>query len=405
MTDIIKCNVCSIVIDEMLSYIQNKISIIDEESLVRICVSAFTSEEIKNSKSLLFSAVPAERRQIQRKRKGKESRDMEDIISLFKSTDPEILPVFVARQLEKLPPITFDHLDCTKLLKDLTRMSAEIENFKTTYATLNHLEELKQDFNRLKSKSIPDTSCFNVNLKRGAWCRNSGPMGLSQLQNSTLDESQNFNISNCESNNNLQYRSIKEGSKDRVNKESSLTIIEHCNEVPMQNAETGLMTHAEASQQVNCMRSEQLIDTILPSDTEIKDAEVGWQPVVNRKNKQKMRFSGRTGQACDDDKFKAAEKFMPIFISNIHNDTTEADITDYIHKKTQERVSLEKISIKKHNHHLAYKFMVPQNKLSLFLDDKLWPRGIIFRRFVHYKSPFIASSKTTVGPKINVNNG
>lgn len=73
MTDVVKCNVCNIVIDELLSYIQNKISIMDEVPLVKICVSAFTSKKISNSKSLLFSAVPADRRQIQRKRKGKES--------------------------------------------------------------------------------------------------------------------------------------------------------------------------------------------------------------------------------------------------------------------------------------------------------------------------------------------
>ncbi|XP_060810103.1 uncharacterized protein LOC132904205 [Amyelois transitella] len=231
MTDIVKCNVCNIVIDEMLSYIQNKISVIDEESLVRICVSAFTGEEIKNSKSLLFSAIPTERRKIQRKRKGKESRDMDDIIMLFKSTDPENLPVFVARQLEKLPPVTFDHLDCTKLLKDLTRMSAEIENIKSRYATLSQLEEMKLDVNRFKSMSIPATPCFNVNMKRGAWGRNSGPMGLSQFQNSTLNESHSLNTSRCDANNDIrQYRSINEGSTDHLNKKLSAKCNKRCDE-------------------------------------------------------------------------------------------------------------------------------------------------------------------------------
>ncbi|XP_026315752.1 uncharacterized protein LOC113227094 [Hyposmocoma kahamanoa] len=36
MTAVIKCNTCNIVIDEMLSYIQNKVSVMDEETLVRI---------------------------------------------------------------------------------------------------------------------------------------------------------------------------------------------------------------------------------------------------------------------------------------------------------------------------------------------------------------------------------
>ncbi|XP_060809968.1 uncharacterized protein LOC132904055, partial [Amyelois transitella] len=386
MTDIVKCNECNIVINAMLSYIQNKISVIDEESLVRICVSAFTTDEIKKSKSLLFNAVPAERRQIQRKRKGKEGRDMEDIIMLFKSTDPEIIPVFVAKQLEKLPPITFDHLDCTKLLKDLTRMSAEIENIKTTYATVNQVEELKRDLNQRFLTSIPATPCFsNINVKRGAWGRNSGPMGISQFQNSTLNESRNLMTSVCESNKNeLQYRSIKACSIESAGKQSppppQSTLTVSCDEVP--NSGAGLVTHASIeTQQENYLCPEQLTDVnTVPCDNEY----VGpWQ--MKTRGKNKLRFSGMTGQACEDDKFKAAVRFTPIFISNIHNDTNKTDIVEYILKKTQERVELEKISIKKHNNHLAYKFVVPENKLSLFLDDKIWPRGIIFRRFVNYK--------------------
>jgi hypothetical protein len=47
MSSVLKCNSCNIVIDELLSYIQNKISIVDEETLVRICTTSFSSDEIK----------------------------------------------------------------------------------------------------------------------------------------------------------------------------------------------------------------------------------------------------------------------------------------------------------------------------------------------------------------------
>lgn len=88
-TNVLKCDKCNIVIDEMLSYIQNKVSVIDEVTLVRICVSSFTGEEIKTSKSLLFDSIPTNLRKIIRKNKGKEERDLSDIINLFKSADPD----------------------------------------------------------------------------------------------------------------------------------------------------------------------------------------------------------------------------------------------------------------------------------------------------------------------------
>lgn len=66
-----------------------------------------------------------------------------DIISLFKVADSDVMPVFVARSLEKLPPITFDHLDVSKLLKILilNRLQSEIKNIKSFYVTITQVEK------------------------------------------------------------------------------------------------------------------------------------------------------------------------------------------------------------------------------------------------------------------------
>ncbi|CAB3235347.1 unnamed protein product [Arctia plantaginis] len=89
----------------------------DEQSLVQICESAFSTVDIKVAKSLLFESLS--KRPTTRKREGRTLRDLEDIISLFKETDPEKIPIFVARKLEKLPPVSFDHIDVTVLLKKI----------------------------------------------------------------------------------------------------------------------------------------------------------------------------------------------------------------------------------------------------------------------------------------------
>ncbi|CAG4974619.1 unnamed protein product [Parnassius apollo] len=169
MMNVGKCNKCNIVNDEVLSYIQNKISIADEETLVRICKSAFTSEDIKNSKTLLFESIPTDKRKILRKNKGKEERDVADMINLFKTTEPDLIPVFVARQLDKLPPILWDHLYCSKLLKDMITMKTEIVGIKSTYATLECVNELRTEVYELKTDSQPPASAFKMNMKRGAW--------------------------------------------------------------------------------------------------------------------------------------------------------------------------------------------------------------------------------------------
>lgn len=84
-----------------------------------------------------------------------------DIISVFKVNDPDVLPVFVARDLEKLPPITLDHLDVSKLLKDLMIIQTEIKNIKSSYATVEQLETLKRDCLNEKPTDISPPAVFS----------------------------------------------------------------------------------------------------------------------------------------------------------------------------------------------------------------------------------------------------
>lgn len=111
-----------------------------------------------------------------------------------------------------------------------------------------------------------------------------------------------------------------------------------------------------------------------------------WQVVNYHKKPMRYRYTGSAGICRDNEgKFKAADRKIPIFITRIHNDTTEKDIIDYVFNKTKEMILLEKISFKYEREYKAYKFFILESKSSLFLDSGLWPQGIIFRRFVNFK--------------------
>lgn len=384
----VKCNLCNIVIDEMLSYIQNKISVIDEETLVRICTTAFTSEEINRSKSLLFESVPTERRKIQRKRDGKEQRDLMDIICVLKTTEPDLVPIFVARQLEKLPPVTFDHLDCTKLLKDLVRLQDEVNNIKDTYATAKEVENLQAEIQLLRNYSPPKLPLCSINVKRGAWCLDSGPMGLSQCVEKENEQDPEYKSA--------VFSSFSSSSK----KEKSTSNADDKNIVTTQTNQS--QTNCVSETPNTCVKEKDAsmcqkhTEPAAPATARVSDDGVvnvnvnnqnNWQTVEPRKKKKlSYRYLGQRGAAeCESSKFKAAERKIAMFITNIHKDTSETDISEYIMLRTQECVTLEKITMKTGRNHNAYKFFVSECKLSLFLDVNLWPKGIIFRRFMHYR--------------------
>lgn len=110
---------------------------------------------------------------------------------------------------------------------------------------------------------------------------------------------------------------------------------------------------------------------------------------------------GTAGVSSDDSNFKAADRTIPMFITKVHKDTTEQDIIDYVYKKTQENIKLEKISFFRENKdYNAYKFFVSERKIQIFLDKTLWPQGVIFRRFVNFKR-----TTSTNGSTVNTVNG
>ncbi|XP_063375080.1 uncharacterized protein LOC134662738 [Cydia amplana] len=413
MTSTVKCTKCNIVIDEMLSYIQNKISVMGEESLVRLCTTSFTSDEIQTSKTLLFESLPNTRRNVQRKGDGKAQREINDIIQLFKTTDPDQIPIFVARNLEKLPPLTFDHLDCTKLLKDLVRLQTDLETVKETYATSKDLEELRNDMQKISSVGPPArlsmmSSC-NVNNRRGAWCMNSGPHGLTNAHDSTRRDSDGSvkydTLSPIRTNDEMQCKSVvNEGKNSNCTAQSDdnmRLVTSTANEMSHRNEQLTDQPVGPAPAGIEALMDEKLkLNSEHNQNAILHSGEEEWKEVKYKKDKRKYRYRGQFGIANElNQKFKAAERNIPMFISNIHKDTREEDIIEHIMAKTQVCVSLERIDIKKETNHKAYKFFVCPGKLPLFLDKSIWPKGIIFRKFVHFKYRYSIGENSEHGNK------
>lgn len=395
----LKCNNCNIVIDELLSYVQNKISLIDEESLIRICVGHFGIEEIQKSKSLLFESLTAGSRKIVRKGQGKENRALCDIISAFKAADPDLMPVFVARNLEKLPPITFDHLDVSDLLKRLTVLQSEIKDVKMMYATMEQMNELKVDVmnlkNRVDESSISTMKLSNVNMKRGAATIQSSGLDDSDYtlcEDSTRVESLNIGLTSSPKINNIvdeedvnKNMKIDEGVCISLRRPlpadaQMAAASEITSEKGMDVRVSSPEPNAPSEQMIG--RGKQIASTVSNKTT---DSDGQWILVANRKSSSKYRMKGKIGTAeLESGNFKAADRNIPIFISNVHIDTNEKDIVDYICCKTRLEVKLEQIRIKNHTSYKAYKFFIPQSKEHMLLNDNLWPKGIVFRRFVHF---------------------
>ncbi|VVD05298.1 unnamed protein product [Leptidea sinapis] len=87
------------------------------------------------------------------------------MITVFNTIDPEQIPMFVAYEIHKWPPLCFDHVDVTKLLKHLLVLQSDVNAFKSDYVTKEQLKDMKLD--ERKSKSIKSNNY--INTKRGGY--------------------------------------------------------------------------------------------------------------------------------------------------------------------------------------------------------------------------------------------
>lgn len=120
----------------------------------------------------------------------------------------------------------------------------------------------------------------------------------------------------------------------------------------------------------------------------VPERDEEWKLVQRRRLRNKFTTSKGNASLEQNSKFKAADTKIPLFITNVHKDVSEADIVEYILSKTQEKVSPIKMKMAKERNYNAYKFFVNKHNVQTFLDVSLWPRGISFRRFVNLTNEY-----------------
>ena len=115
-----------IIIDEVLCYIQNKMKILSVDNIVILCEPVFDAEQVESAKEILFDLCHQENDKTERKTRigqHKNERNIRDICNLFEEKGNDA-PVFVAQDLNNLPPVTINCLDVSLLLSENKRLQA-----------------------------------------------------------------------------------------------------------------------------------------------------------------------------------------------------------------------------------------------------------------------------------------
>lgn len=351
----------SVIVHELLAFVQHKLDVMDELSLEQICTSSYSEDEILSAKKALANTAVTTIRFGTWQSDGRSKEHLRDIFRVLKETDPNNVPTFVVRDLRKLPPVTFDHLDVTRLLKDIAEIRSRLAISEQTVANL------KMEVAELRSKNAAPTispkSAQNITLRR----RRGNPLAPVS-------------------------KSVSSSSPDPVSLQvvdrpiSPVSTVEN---MPSQLAalEVPPLRHPKTFAQVS--RVSQTSRPPLPVQKMNTADKDGFTLVEKKKRRPRPARNqrGTAPAAATTTTLRAAVPLTAIYLSRFDQSTSGHDVVKYITEKccgrVQElsQVKLEPLQSSRTTNFRSFVLRFPAQYKEILLDPKFWPEGIVFRRY------------------------
>ena len=133
----------TIIINELLYYVQNRVNNSPDEIIATTCVNFYSGDEIDHARNELFKALEnssGNGRVVTRRKDPKKT--MEDIISTFKSYDiaKEPLPTYVSRNLHRVPHDDEGNQSIKCVMASLSKLERQLGELSRDFVTKSDLD-------------------------------------------------------------------------------------------------------------------------------------------------------------------------------------------------------------------------------------------------------------------------
>ena len=131
-------NVVIIDINELLYFYINRMDVLPRSILNRTILDNFNDEDILSAKDTVHSHVSTTLKH-RRIKQGvdKAKHNVEDISKVLDEVDPDAIPIYVARDLGKLPTVDFNYVDMSTLSREITTCKSKLYNTELFHQTLD----------------------------------------------------------------------------------------------------------------------------------------------------------------------------------------------------------------------------------------------------------------------------
>ncbi|CAD0203492.1 unnamed protein product [Chrysodeixis includens] len=323
-----------LVANELLAFLQQKLDVMDEVSAVQICATNFSEDDVAAAKQLLYRVLNKSDQMVSRRRDGTK-RSIQDVITLLKATDPDDVPTFVARDLSKLPPVTFNHVDVTCLLKDIVSLKASLAEVQGKLeASQNDVAALRKEVNELRNsvnKTGSPARVSNVNTRRGACLLDTSAMTFASAVLSSLSPS-------------------AESAK--------CTDREPRCPAPAPAPRSTARTQQPSVQQVSISATAAPLKK--PEQIGNRAEDDGFVKVLKRKHRKRANKNCYGKAPVEPQtKVRAAKPNTPVYLSRLHYTTRAEDIVDYVRQRLQYAPRVQLLESRRNVNFKAFVVRVP----------------------------------------------
>ncbi|PZC78252.1 hypothetical protein B5X24_HaOG202324 [Helicoverpa armigera] len=359
-----------LVANEVLAFLQYQLDVMDEVSVTQICTSNFTEEEIRSAKKLLYESLQMADRMPTRRRDEKGERSLQDAIRLLKETDPDDVPTFVAKDLRKLPPVTFDHVDVTRLLKDITSMRSSLVELQLKLeASQSTICDLRSEVAELRNSVCRSHAHANSDNTRHGQVNASPQRAESAILHSSPAVATTSDASPCPAlPASPAFGTPMNVSTSRLGRVYSDAVKRDPVQRPPQ-ATVAIQNQPEVTRVT--------VQSVLCKGK--ADAD-GFVKVERRKKKPSSRNQCGTALTGPNMLLRPAIPTTQLYVSRLHHSTKVEEIVEYIRVKTNWTLRVEKLEPRHNTNFKSFVVRVPTQHLDMF-QEQFWPKGVVFRRF------------------------
>ena len=347
------------VINELLCFVQNRMERIPVNMITRLCADFYSNDEIFASKKLLFHMTEDKQdfRLIKHLGVNKKTENMKDIIRCLVCVDDSDKPLFVARDLSKLPPITALDNDVMSLHREMQQLKADMKIVK----------ECQSDIAKL-SKEVK-----SVKAETAGAPINGSPIRQTKKEKIQQKRSPRPETYSPKPSTSGTSRPARPSPENRIVSDSDETDKSSSNLSGRDDSPTWAMVLARNKSKKSPMGSD--IRRGKPEKGRQSNIEV----VIGRGHSRVIRAARPPPKSPTSKKQESGRHVTGIFVTKLERNTSSAQLATQIYQECGLSVRPEKLPVL--NHYSSFFIRCGKQQRGILLDRDLWPRGAAVRPY------------------------